>query len=278
MGSGPAPCTLGGWQGPHSQRRGGGGVQGSGLPLAVPGRWAQLCPPPFRGREGWEQMGAQGEQAVGPRVASCCPLPAPPAHCHVQPAVLPLADGTRGGRDLHAVPASASPTTWQPLISPHQPRRWLRREADGTNLPGSPCQGSRPERAAGRRARPAVPNGCAAPPDGGAGVSPGSTALPASAQIFIGGVARRLMRRVMFGLCWARRRAPRGRRAGEPPPPSTQLNSCKASFRSQPNEQGARWAEPRGSREERPPHPRKGHKGTRHQRITRDWVPAAQAG
>lgn len=59
-----------------------------------------------------------------------------------------------GGGDPHAVPASASPTAWQPLISPHQPRRWLRHEADGTNLPGSPCQGSHPRRAVAVPGRP----------------------------------------------------------------------------------------------------------------------------
>lgn len=92
-------------------------------------------------------MGAQGERAAGPRGASCSRHPRHAATCSRPCRWRRAAPGAGGGRDPHAVPASASPTAWQPLISPPRPRRWLRRGADGTNLPGSPCQGSCPKRA-----------------------------------------------------------------------------------------------------------------------------------
>lgn len=166
-------------------------------------------------------MGTQGKQAVGLSVASSSWQPWP---CHRQWTA--PGGGGWGGRDSRAVPASASPTAWQPLISPHQPHRWVRARGRWHQSAGEPVPGLSSQARCGR-ARLAVPSVCSAPPDGGAGVSPGTAAPPAPAKIFIARVVRRLTGFTIFGICHSQSWAPVGRQAGEHP--STQMNTGKPS-------------------------------------------------
>lgn len=187
------------------------------------GRESRLCPavsfsrqrplaePP--GRAGWEQMGAQGKQAADPRVASSSWQPRP---CRRQRA----APGGRQGPPRcgsicvsHRLAAPYLPPAASPLGAVRG--RW--HQSAGEPVPGLSSQ------ARCGHARPAVPSVCSAPPDGGAGVSPGTAAPPAPAQIFIARVVRRLMGFTIFGIRHSQSWAPAGRRAGEPP--STQMNT-----------------------------------------------------
>lgn len=113
------------------------GAEGTRLCAALSFSWqCQVAETP--GQCGVEEDGCPGPAGNGPQGA--IPLPA------AQHAAVCSQQTARGaGRDLRAVPASASPTAWQPLISPHQPCHWLQCKADGTNLLGSTCQGFHPK-------------------------------------------------------------------------------------------------------------------------------------
>lgn len=192
-----------------------------------------LAVPPAEppGRVGWEQMGVQGKQAVGPRVASSSWQPRPCLRQRTAP----------GGR--RGPPRCASICVSHRLAAPYLPPpasplaaargRW--HQSAGEPVPGLSSQ------ARCGRARPAVPSVCSAPPDGGAGVSLGTAAPPAPVQIFIARVVRRLMGFTIFGICRSQSWAPAGRQAGEPP--STQMNTgkpspCSRYLYSQLNSQG----------------------------------------
>lgn len=167
-------------------------------------------------------MGAQGQQATGPRV---------PSHSQ-QPSTLPCAASRQhGGQAGTSVPCQH--LRLPPPGSPLSPLTSLATGC-GARQMAPICWGARarafiPSTPAGR-ARPAMPSVCAVPPDGEAGISPGSAALPAPSQIFISRVLKRLMGYTVFGLCHSQSRAPAGRWAGESP--CTRINMYKPSSRS----------------------------------------------
>lgn len=217
-------------------------------------------------------MGAQGKQAVGTRVASSSWQPRPCLRQRTAP----------GGR--RGPPRCASICVSHRLAAPYLPPpasplaaargRW--HQSAGKPVPGLSSQ------ARCGRARPAVPSVCSAPPDGGAGVSPGTAAPPAHAQIFIARVVRRLMGFTIFGICRSQSWAPAGRQAGEPP--STQMNTANpppvpgiSSPRQTAREAGVEGNEVGRAQQVQEETLGKGHECTRQQRIRRGWVPAPRA-
>lgn len=215
-------------------------------------------------------MGAQSQQAVGPRVPSRSQQPQHAAVCTQQTAP--------GGQAGTSVPCRH--LRLPPPGSPLSPLTSLAAGCSARQM-APICWGARarafiPSTPAGR-ARPAVPSVCAVPPDGEAGISPGSASLPApSPNIYQQGPEE------IDGVhsIWALPFTELGtsRQAGWRTPLHTDkhvqtLLPLQVSLHSQsrrPRLRTVRLAEPRRSG-------RRGHKGMRHPRIVGGWVPAPKS-